>query len=135
MKPKLEIKGVLLIFVMVIFLLSAIIRDNYYLNMATIIAGCLTFFIINILEPIKIVLVDRSFNLAAILSIIINLSITILALFYLLGFTSSVLIITFIVLCIIAVLLDFFFKKKRELGNYFLILVLLIYLFTTFYKV
>ncbi len=135
MNKKFEIKDVLLICALIIFVLSAIKRDNHYLNVATIIAGCLVFFILNILEPIKSALVGKRFSLTLKLSIILNFSIILIALFCIIAFTNSVLIITFLVLSIVNILVDillnFSLKKKVELGNYLVLIIFVVYLLIT----
>ncbi len=94
-------------------------KNNHYLNIVTIIVGCLVFFIINIWEPIKSALVSKRFSFILILRIILNLSIIIIALFCIIVFTNPVLIITFVVLSIVDILVDillnFSLKKKLSL--------------------
>lgn len=106
MNKKFGIKDVFMICILFFFIVSAIMRNNYYLNIATILVGCVLFFIINIWEPIKSALVNKRFGFIVILSIILNLSIIIIALFCIIGFTSSELIVTFLFLSIINALIS-----------------------------
>ncbi len=102
MNKKFDIKTVFMICAMFFFILSAIMKNNYYFNIATIIVGCLVFFIINIWEPIKSALVSKRFGFILILSI------------------ANILV---------DILLNFSLNKKVELSNYFILTVFLLYLF------
>lgn len=133
MNKKFDIKTVFMICAMFFFILSTIMRNNYYFNIATILVACLVFFIINIWEPIKSALVSKRFSFILILSIILNLSIIIIALFCIIAFINPVLIITCLILSIanilVDILLNFSLNKKVELSNYFILTVFLLYLF------
>lgn len=133
MDKKFDVKTVFMICIMFFFLLSAIMRNNHYLNIAIILVGCLVFFIINIWEPIKSALVSKRFSFILILSIILNLSIILIALFCIIAFINPVLIITCLILSIanilVDILLNFSLNKKVELSNYFILTVFLLYLF------
>ncbi len=133
MDKKFDVKTVFMICILFFFIVSAIMRNNYYLNIATILVGCVLFFIINIWEPIKSALVNKRFGFIVILRIILNLSNILIALFCIIGFINSVLIITFLFLSIVDVLveilLNFSLNKKVELNNYFILTVFLLYLF------
>ncbi len=129
MKNKLELLNVLLLLIIVIFFISIFRRDNYYLNIATIIAGCFVFFILNVVEPIKSFFFDKSFNVIVLLSIIINLGLIVIALLYLFAFKSYILVLISIFLCIFNILLVFFVKKEKIFANYIFLSVMLLYLF------
>ncbi len=111
MKNRLKVKDILLIFATTILVSSVIIRDNYYLNIATIISSCFIFFVLKVFEPVKSMLIDKRLSLPSLLSIILNLGI-ITAFPCLFVFSSSTLTIIFMFLLLLDMSLEILSKNK-----------------------